>query len=367
MIEKGFYQTVLQKKLDLDLDEIIEMIKEFVPHSCGPYLEKESFRLIENWRSVSIPLKNDFYLTLKGTEIEVSDIFFIYKKLMEKYFEMGQGSNSDHFYFKEGKLPMMMTNCEAAKEFRTSQMMARDFVTKFKKIPALPLPIATFTYVGATLPKGYKDLAAHLKSLYSLDFKKIQLGGIAYIYKGHPSRIKHWKQYCENPKKNMKTWIKGQETYFDSTKAYAQYVRLFAELTALGWILTPVGQEHLGYAVKSQNMTLVGGFVDVGNAYRPKGKLNRRDVISFLKSIEVLSESIKEISYPKNRISNSLASILFSNQLIQDIRIELKKIKVRSSLCEVFEQFYCNDFEGISNGLIKLISDDLDEDFQVII
>ena len=138
-IDSKFYQKKIEKKVGFSLDEILEKVANFVPNSCAPYLDKNSFRLSENWRSISIQLKNDYYLTLKGTEVDVKDIGTVFDKVLNQYYMVGEGTNSDHFYYKEAKLPMLVTASEALTEYTVSMNIFLDYYNKFKIVPALPL------------------------------------------------------------------------------------------------------------------------------------------------------------------------------------------------------------------------------------
>jgi hypothetical protein len=234
LIERNLYDEILKGKIGYNLVQLESMIQKFVPLACTPFINKFSFRLVENWRSVAIPLKNDFFLILKGTEVESKDIFKTYQNIMDKYFELGIGSNSDHFYLKEGKLPMMVSFKEAELEYKISQGIFQDYFTSFKQLPALPIPIATFRYNQATLPKSFKILKRQMEFTYSIDMDDYEIGGLAYIFKGHPARIKHWKQYCENTKLDRASWLKDQSRYFNNEDTIKRYIALFSQLTAIG-------------------------------------------------------------------------------------------------------------------------------------
>jgi hypothetical protein len=114
-------------------------------------------------------------------------------------------------------------------------------------------------------------------------------------------------------------------------------------------------------------LTFSGGFVDLGNSYKVSKKLTRKDIISFLKSVQILTESIMEISYPKGRISDGLAMSLFSNLIIGLIKEEFLKIKTKSPLTSLFQKFYCDGFRGLNSGINLILNDNLEEKLKIII
>lgn len=348
---------------ELNLKKIEGIVRNFKPDSCFPYTNEYSCRFSENWRSCSIGLEGGLTLIIKGSELKSNDINDCYEKVFSKVRKVGMPTLAEHFVYKEGKFPLAFELDEALEEAKTTIQLLKDYWKNYKKIPSIPIPLFVIAYEDEDL----NDSMSYLNSIR----KKIKLkksnnsfAVFAYLYKGHPSRLKHWKILTENPQLARKDWQKNQADFFSSKDLLNKYIDLFIEISSLNWILAPIGQDHIGYGLKSQNLTLDGGMVDLGNAYKVEN-VDRSVKINFINSLNFLTDSIKSLLIQNNRMSDDFENNLISNLVIQMIN---KKWNDKDCLLySVFKNVYFSDEERFFEELDELLGDNISEDFDIIL
>ncbi|MCO4793484.1 MAG: hypothetical protein KC493_07225 [Bacteriovoracaceae bacterium] len=345
------------------LQDLTSRVESFIPKSSFPYLSEDNFRLIENWRSVSIAIGNGYHLILKGSEARSPDLLNCYEEVFSKKNVVGAPSLSDHFVLKEHKIPLLLESEEACEEYDKSLAVFEDYSKNHNEIPKLPIPLCVLEY-SDDIWKNQSGFLKVLKDDHGIAIEDTPCSIFAYIYKGYPNRLKHWKMYGEAKNVSREEWSKTQEEFFDIKDTLNSYFQNFIRLSDLGWILAPVGQEHIGYALKSQNLTLDGGFVDLGNAYKID-KISKNAKIDFINSIYYLSESITHLMVPSGRMTKEFENTLVSNFVIRTLSKNWGERQ--SPLAKVFGEYFESEVDSFQESLNSLIGNYIKEDFEIIL
>lgn len=366
-IDPDFYKQIGLSRI-INHESLLDLAKSAKAAKCTPYLEKKSFRLTESWRSFCVPLKNNFLLIIKGSEIELDDLSETYKTYFQKYQQLGSPSNAEHFFYKENKIPLLHLLEEGTEEFSKSQALLSDYFNTFKTIPKLPIPIANFKYdISKIKNKDVEKFISILESDFGIDIRKRMFSKYVYLYQGHPSRLKSWKQSVENRNLNWHSWQNQQARFFNAEELISDYIKLFVQISSLGWILSPLGKDHMGYPISLQNLTTDGGFVDINNLVRISKPLSRQHEVSFLNSIILLIDALKEIAYPSRRVSTQLGSALFSVKACRLIEAEFSKIKKEGELKRVYLNYFGSRSKLIPDPLKKLLENDITENLETVV
>jgi hypothetical protein len=348
---------------EFKLEDLGDIVENYSPNSCFPYVTDYSCRLSENWRSCLVGLEGDYCLVIKGSELKSPDLDDCYHKIFDMVRVVGSPTLAQHFVFKENKFPLALETSEAIEEALTTTNLVNDYFSEFGLIPRMPIPLFVFEYEQQDLKKA-KSYLKSIKEKFRMERRPGEFAVFAYLFKGHPSRLKHWKILTENPQIERKMWEIEQKDFFNSDRIINEILGLFSCLVQIGWILTPVGQDHIGYGLKSQNITLDGGIVDVGNAYKVS-KITKGVVVDLINSINVLTSSMSSILVQAGRMEEGFQKTLISNFVINEVS---KRLENKSApLADSFRKIFCSGSVNLVALLNDLMDSNLNDDIEIIL
>jgi hypothetical protein len=201
----------------------------------------------------------------------------------------------ERFPICEGKPPAVHPFDDAEEEAQCALELQSAYLKRFGRLAQIPTPL--FVY---RLPEAIRERAvAALRPLLTpgmMALVETQIGAALGVYIYHyptlPLRVMHLRGDV-GPELSYEARHQSLAALSDPAQAVAGWIRLVAELLALGWVPTDPANFSRGYCVMAQNLVVDGGIVDV-NSVRPVASFRNAGELEFAvrHTVRELTQSI---------------------------------------------------------------------------
>lgn len=356
--------------MDFSVEDFVEKAKEISPQSCFPYLGDRHFRLSESWRSIAVPIHEGWHFVLKGTEVLSPDLDLAYEKYFKRPFCLGLPSNGEHFWHREGKIPLVTTAEECEREFQITTNINLDLMRTHGHNFGLPIPLFWGTVGGAWKkgPAGRRFLT-QLATDFLIEEGSVQPGIYAYLVPEHPLRLEQWQKRLEQKGAGFQDWKASQSKDFDGLASARKLISAFVGLASVGWILTPIGKEYLGNPLKLQNITTGGTLLDLGDVKKisNSGELTDYEQASFLNSISALIEAVSHFLVPTGRVESRLRFLLAAVPAMREVAGSWSQLDEKGRLFGAFSTLLSESPEQLQDALEVLLRQDLNLEIPTVV
>jgi hypothetical protein len=249
-------------------------------------------------------------LAIKGTEPIAENFAQVPRRMAEMWnvfsWTIGTGSRQiledwtllnqlERFPICEGKPPAVHPLEDAQDEASSALELQTAYLRRFGKLARIPTPLFVYHLPDAVRARALAVLRPHVsdKTLALIDSQiGPGLGAYIYHYPTLPLRVMHLRGDV-GPELSFEARHKNLAALSDPARAVAGWVRLTAEILALGWVPTDTSNFGRGYCMMAQNLVVDGGIVDVNSVravstFRTPGQLE----FAVRHTVRELAESI---------------------------------------------------------------------------
>jgi hypothetical protein len=258
---------------------------EGLPGGRGSLAIKGTEPLSENFAAVPkrmVEMWSVFSWTIGGANREVLEDWALLTQL-------------ERFPICEGKPPAVHPFDDAEEEAQCALELQTAYLKRFGKLAQIPTPLFVYRLPDEIRDRAVAVLRPHL-SPGMMSLVETQIGSALGVYIYHypvlPLRVMHLRGDV-GPELSYDTRHKSLAALSDPAQAVAGWVRLVAELLALGWVPTDPANFSRGYCVMAQNLVVDGGIVDV-NSVRPVASFRNAGELEFAvrHTVRELTQSI---------------------------------------------------------------------------
>ena len=249
-------------------------------------------------------------LAIKGTEPAADNFDQVPRRMGEMWnlfsWTIGTGGRQiledwtllnqlERFPICEGKPPAVHPLEDAEEEAQSALELQSAYLRRFGKLAQIPTPLFVYRLPDEVRARALAALQPHLTAkTMALVESQIGpgLGVYIYYYPTLPLRVMHLRGDV-GTEVSFEARHKNLAALSDPARAVAGWVRLVAELLALGWVPADPSNFGRGYCVMAQNLVIDGGIVDV-NSVRPVSSFRTPGQLEFAvrHTVRELTESI---------------------------------------------------------------------------
>ena len=249
-------------------------------------------------------------LAVKGTEPAAENFAQVPRRMGEMWnvfsWTIGTGGRQiledwtllnqlERFPICEGKPPAVHPLEDAQDEADSALALQVAYLRRFGKLARIPTPLFVYRLPDEVRARALDVLRPHVtaKTLALIDGQiGPGLGVYVYYYPSLPLRVMHLRGDV-GAEVSFDARQRHLASLSDPARAVAGWVRLTAELLALGWVPTDPSNFGRGYCLMAQNLVVDGGIVDV-NSVRPVASFGAAGQLEFAvrHTVRELAESI---------------------------------------------------------------------------
>lgn len=249
-------------------------------------------------------------LAIKGTEPAAENFHQVPRRMGEMWnvfsWTIGTGSRQiledwtllnqlERFPICEGKPPAVHPVDDAREEADAALELQAAYLRRFGKLARIPTPLFVYQLPDAVRDRAMSVLRPHVtpKTMALIESQiGPGLGVYIYHYPALPLRVMHLRGDV-GPELPFEVRHKNLAALHDPASAVAGWLRLTAEILALGWVPTDTSNFGRGYCMMAQNLVVDGGIVDV-NSVRPVSSFRTPGQLEFAvrHTVRELAESI---------------------------------------------------------------------------
>jgi hypothetical protein len=222
-------------------------------------------------------------IAIKGSEPNSENFHQIVKRMGEMWnvFSWSIGGGSRHiledwtllnqlerFPLCEGKPPAVHPMWDAEEEATCALELQTAYFRRFGKLAKIPTPLFVVRWPDAVRDRAWQILKPTLSEKTSrLVESQIEggLGTFVYYYPSLPLRAMHLRGGDVGPEVAYDVRHKALAALSDPKQAVEGWIKLTAQILALGWVPTDPANFSRGYCVMPQNLVIDGGIVDVNS------------------------------------------------------------------------------------------------------
>ena len=200
----------------------------------------------------------------------------------------------DMYPAREFKVPLAETLREAHGEALIANELLVAYARRYGEIPAIPIPLAVMRLPDA-VSKSFMDVIRPELNPFPREVVEMQiekgLGCYVYYYPTEPfPRVRDIAGELQGKGPARFAALAAKEPPIVTIR---RWVDLFVRILALGYVPAATTREVLGQLVKSQNVVVGGGFVDVDSARAMTDFKDWRELVeAYLFSLETFARTI---------------------------------------------------------------------------
>lgn len=205
----------------------------------------------------------------------------------------------DLYPAREFKVPLAETLREAHGDALLANELVVAYARRYGAIPALPIPLAVMRLPDA-VSKSFMDLLRPELNPFPREVVELQvekgLGCYVYYYPTAPyPRVRDVAEELDGRGPARFKALAAKEPPIVTVR---RWVDLFVRILALGYLPAATTREVLGQLVKSQNVVVGGGFVDIDSARLMTDFKDWRELVeAYLFSLETFARTVGDFLF----------------------------------------------------------------------